>query len=80
MYYKNDKEDKPLNTYVASASVDSTIRIWTRQSSYNLKNSQEKFNLEQVITSKTNGFGLALKFYLLPISNRKFFLYFSQSF
>lgn len=77
MYYKSDLEDKPLITYVASASVDSTVRLWTRQSDYTLQNSQEKFYLEQVITSKSNGFGLALKFYLLPISNCKFcFLFF----
>jgi hypothetical protein len=77
MYYKSDLEDKQLITYVASASVDSTVRLWTRQSDYTLQNSQEKFYLEQVITSKSNGFGLALKFYLLPISNCKFcFLFF----
>ena len=36
--------------------------------------------MEQVITSKTNGFGLALKFYLLPISNRKFSFIFLKVF
>ena len=75
MYYKSDCETKPINTYLASASVDSTVRIWTRQSDYNLKSNQNKFSLEQVITSKMNGFALALKFYLLPLSNRKYFLY-----
>ena len=74
MYYKHDSETKPLNTYLASASVDSTVRIWRRQSDFDLK--ENKFSLEQVITSKMNGFALALKFYLLPISNCKFKSYF----
>lgn len=60
---------KSINTFIASASVDSTVRIWSRNSDQNLTNS--KFNLEQIITSKMKGFALALKFYHLPISNCK---------
>lgn len=75
MYFdetKNQNDKKQLSTYLASASVDSSIRIWSRHSEgYDLKST--KFNLDQVIHSKMNGFALALKFYLLPLSKRKFF-------
>ncbi|CAF0711829.1 unnamed protein product [Brachionus calyciflorus] len=63
-----DESNKVLTTFIASASVDSTVRIWKRRSeNYDIKNSN--FTQDQVITSKMNGFALALKFYLLPISN-----------
>jgi hypothetical protein len=70
--YFNTEIDSNLVTYLASASVDSTVRIWSRSSDFNLTSKGEKaaFNLEQVITAKANGFALALKFYLLPISKR----------
>jgi hypothetical protein len=72
MYYLNDSKKNELITYLASASVDSTVRIWIRNSDFDLKTNHSKFNLEQVISSKMNGFALALKFYLLPLSNCKF--------
>lgn len=72
MYYLNDANKNELITYLASASVDSTVRIWIRNSDFDLKTNHSKFNLEQVISSKMNGFALALKFYLLPLSNCKF--------
>jgi hypothetical protein len=72
MYYLNDVNKNELITYLASASVDSTVRIWIRNSDFDLKTNHSKFNLEQVISSKMNGFALALKFYLLPLSNCKF--------
>lgn len=60
-----------LVTYIATAAIDSTVRIWNRQShNYNLTNSV--FSQEQVIVSKMNGFALALKFFLLPTSNCNF--------
>lgn len=67
MYYSNDQT---LNTLIASASVDSTVRIWKRQSDFNLN---ANFSCEQVISCKMNGFALALKLYLLPLSNCNFF-------
>jgi hypothetical protein len=70
MYFDNDS---CLLTYIVSASVDSSVRIWSRLSDFNLnildeKNNKANFNLEQIITAKANGFALALKFYLLPLS------------
>lgn len=70
MYFSNDSF---LLTYIASASVDSTVRIWNRLSDSNLnivdqEGKKANFNLEQIITAKANGFALALKFYLLPLS------------
>lgn len=68
MYF--DESNNNLTTFVASASVDSSVRIWSRLSEkYNLKSST--FKQDQIIVSKMNGFALALKFYLLPISNCK---------
>ncbi len=37
MYYLNDSKKNELITYLASASVDSTIRIWIRNSDFDLK-------------------------------------------
>ena len=71
MYYAYRKStDLPLITHLASASVDSTVRIWTRHSDFTT-GKEAKFELEQVITAKMNGFALCLKFYLLPISKCK---------
>ncbi len=74
MYYNNDSN---LLTLVASASVDSTVRIWNRFGDFKLnilneKNKKSNFNLEQIITVRANGFASALKFYLLPISKCNF--------
>lgn len=70
MYFEESKGDstkKVLSTYLASASIDSTVRIWSRHSeNFDLKSS--KFTLGQVIHAKASGFALALKFYLLPLS------------
>ena len=75
MYYADEQSNEIINTYLASASVDSTVRIWSRHSDY--KNDlTSKFVQEQVIVSKQNGFALALKFYILPISNCKLNLIF----
>lgn len=71
MYYFDEKTNQ-LNTYLASASVDSTVRIWKRLSDYNLDPTSAQFVEDQVISSKMRGFALALKFYVLPISNCKF--------
>jgi hypothetical protein len=73
MYYLNNKSDETtlIDTYLASASIDSTVRIWTRQSDYNINHENAKFIEDQVIPSKMNGFALALKFYVLPLSNCK---------
>lgn len=68
MYYKDEDSNK-VNTYLASASVDSTVRIWSRQSDYDLNNEKDKFSEDQVILLKSRGFALALKFFILPISN-----------
>lgn len=70
MYYADRKSSNKLLTLMASASVDSTVRIWTRQCDFNL-NKECKFELEQVITAKMNGFALCLKFYFLPVSKCK---------
>jgi WD40 repeat protein len=64
MYFKTNSTDPSQTlTHLASASVDSTIRIWTRST----LNGQ--FTQDQILHSKQNGFALALKFYTLPISN-----------
>lgn len=73
MYFLDKKSNDRLVTHLASASVDSTVRIWTRQSDFSLGKEKSKFELEQVITAKMNGFALCLKFYLLPISKRMIF-------
>lgn len=80
MYYSERKQESDsIATYIASASVDSTVRIWSRHTDSSLTNS--KFELEQVISAKGNGFALALKFYLLPLSKCKcFFNYFDLLF
>ena len=68
MYYADKRataSESSLITHLASASVDSTVRIWTRHSDFNLKGT---FELDQVITAKLNGFALCLKFYVLPLS------------
>jgi hypothetical protein len=65
-----------LLTLIASASVDSTVKIWSRSSDYNLnepgKSLIAKFNVMQTFSSKQNGFSLALKFHLLSKSNCKY--------
>ena len=61
--------NKSIVTLIASASVDSTVRIWSRNSDQSLSDSN--FKIDQIITSKMKGFALALKFYHLPISNCK---------
>ena len=70
MYYRDAKTNQ-LNTFLASASVDSTVRIWKRESDYSLDSNSCQFVEDQVINSKTRGFALALKFYVLPISKCK---------
>ena len=60
-------------TYVASASSDSDIVIYNRQSDFNLQTVSDitlksKFVMQQKINCKNNSFALALKFYLLPLS------------
>ncbi len=69
MYYTGNKSNE-INTLLASASVDSSVRIWSRSSDYNLDKDKFQFSQDQVILAKSNGFALALKFYILPISNR----------
>ena len=73
MYYADNRshESQMINTFLASASVDSTVRIWRRHSNYSPECGEAKFVQDQVITSKMNGFALALKFYILPLSNCK---------
>jgi hypothetical protein len=66
-----DQELKIKSTYLASASVDSTINIWSRHQSD--QKSESKFNLDQTLSCKSNGFALALKFHLLPLSNCNYF-------
>jgi hypothetical protein len=76
MYY--EESNNVLSTFLASASIDSTINIWSRHSE-NFDLSDSKFTLDQTITCKANGFALTLKFYLLPLSNcknLKFILFF----
>jgi len=75
MYY-GDKRSNEISTYLASASVDSTVRIWSRNSDYSFENTNSTFTEDQVIKSNKNGFALALKFYILPISNSKKLLFF----
>lgn len=58
-------------TYIASSSVDSTVRIWKRRYSDISKLESENFSHDQVLISKSNGFALALKFYELPMSKSK---------
>ena len=71
MYFA-ENGGKALQTVLASASVDSTVRIWTRHSDLQLKDDgkQAPFVCEQEIKSKANGFALALKFFLLPLAER----------
>ena len=68
MYYQENNSDQRIQTIVASGSVDSSVRIWTRHSGYTLKDAS--FSCAQEIKSKANGFALALKFYLLPLAKR----------
>lgn len=67
MYYADSKNNE-INTLLASASVDSSVRIWSRNSDYNLDADKSQFSQDQVLLAKSNGFALALKFYILPIS------------
>lgn len=67
MYYADTKSNE-ISTLLASASVDSSVRIWSRNSDYNLDKDKSQFTQDQVIMAKSNGFALALKFYILPIS------------
>ena len=67
MYYADTKSNE-ISTLLASASVDSSVRIWSRNSDYNLEKDKSQFTQDQVIMAKSNGFALALKFYILPIS------------
>jgi hypothetical protein len=68
-----------LLTLIASASVDSTVKMWRRLSDYSLNEPRvgggggdgslvAKFGVMQTFNSKQNGFSLALKLYSLPIS------------
>lgn len=70
-----DTEEGQMTTYIASAAVDSTVRIWTRKPTI-----IENFTQEQVLTAKGHGFALALKFHQLPISkcNLKHSNYYNQ--
>lgn len=64
---KGSDDKKILTTFIASASVDSTVRIWTRKSDEE-STDKAKFTQLQCLTAKGNGFALALKFYRLPLS------------
>lgn len=66
--YIEDTDKGDLITYIVSASVDSTVRIWKRCSKSIEPDDSAKFVEEQVISSRANGFALALKFYRLPLS------------
>lgn len=66
--YVEDAGSGELVTYIVSASVDSTVRVWKRCSKSIEPDDSAKFVEEQVIGSRANGFALALKFYRLPLS------------